>query len=803
MKLYLSVAVFFVALQLFAIRGYGKLAGMVSDKDSQKPIPSVNILVDDKPVAESDSKGRYSVLNIPIGTHNVKFERVGYETKVRTNVIIQKGQTTVINVHMKREAIVLKGTVITAKNYFDKNSDTPVSTKSLDIDEIKTQPAGVYDIQRSIQALPAIVSGTDSQNEIIVRGGNYGENEFVMDNIELANPNHFAWPGTGGGPVSIISSEFVDNVEFYAGVFPGRFGDKVSSVLNLTTRDGANYFKTKLDVGMAGYGVTFEGPFKKDKSAFLLSYHKSFLSLIKKSFGLTAEPKYQSIFGKESFYYDDNSKLTLNQIWAYDLINIKHGQAKVAQAAGYTKYDIDAKSGQYTFGGTYKKILSNSYYTLTLYNNSNWWDQKVFQSSQNDYSLYYSYKFKEYLNALKFSYFIPDTNFGNLEFGSSVKWDYADKNTYAQPDTFFIYDPNQDEAVIVDTLRDENGNIIVNKISENDRVKRRVSAIKNAAYAQFEKNFTFATLTANLRYDYLNYNKSFRVSPRFTMQIPLGNKTNINFGIGRNYQSPSYEIFTANEQNKNLVPKYADQAVVGADYLFAEDIKLTCETYYKRYKDVPISYAYITPDSLDRSSYMVPKGKGFAKGIEFFLQKKVKNNFWGTISYSYSVAQAYDPRDETGKTLYNWDFDYRNVFTLILGKKIEFMQFDWYENYREYLNFLSMILPFLSDETEFSLKYRYMGGKPYTEKRYNPYLRRWFVDYDMPINNKRFKAYQRFDFLVLRRWFGKKVNISTYFEVENLFNTKNIWDYNYLDNGEKEIIYQMGRMIVGGFLLEF
>ncbi len=795
---------FFLVIELFSIQSNGRIAGRVVDKDSQQPISSVNVYLDDKIIATTDNKGKYYAYNIEIGTHTIKFERIGYQPKVRVNIIVQANQTTVINAQLVKNVIVLGKTVISGKNYFPKNTTSPVSTKSLDIDEIKTQPSGVYDVQRSIQALPAIMSGSDTENEIIVRGGNYGENEFVMDNIEMANANHFAWPGTGGGPVSIISSEFVDNVDFYAGVFPGRYGDKVSSVLDITTRDGANYFKTKLDIGMAGYGATFEGPIKKDKSAYLLSYHKSFLSLIKKSFGLTAEPHYQSIFGKETIYFEDNSKLTINQVWAYDWINIEHeDKANVPQASGYTKYDINAKSGQYTFGGTFKKIFKNSYFLMTMYNNSNWWDQKVYEINGNNDLLNFSYKFNEYLNGLKFSYFLPNLSIGNLELGLAFKMDYSQKKTYAKPDTFFIYDPFQDEPVIIDTLKDENGNIVVNKIDDDDRVTKNLLALKNAGYIQLERKIGLTTLTANLRYDYMDYNNSFVVSPRITAQTPLGDKTDINFGIGRNYQNPNYETFTSDERNKNLKPKFADQVVFGIDYLFAEDMKLTVESYYKKYKDVPISYALTTPDTLDRSAFQVNAGKGFAKGIEFFLQKKVKNNFWGTISYSFSKAQAYDPRDPTDKTLYDWDFDYENVFTGIIGKKIEFMKFDWYDRYKKYLKIFSWAVPFLSDETEISIKYRYMGGKPYTEKIYNPYLRKWFTPTNKPLNNSRFEPYQRFDILILRRWFENRFNITTYLEVENLFNTKNIWNYNYLDNGDKETVYQMGRMIVGGFLIEF
>jgi len=116
---------------------------------------------------------------------------------------------------------------------------------------------------------------------------------------------------------------------------------------------------------------------------------------------------------------------------------------------------------------------------------------------------------------------------------------------------------------------------------------------------------------------------------------------------------------------------------------------------------------------------------------------------------------------------------------------------------------ISWAIPFLSDETEITFKYRYMGGKPYTEKEYSPYLRRWFTPTNKPLNSARFEPYQKFDVLILRRWFENKFSITSYVEVENILNTKNVWDYNYLEDGSKETVYQMGRMIVGGFIIEF
>lgn len=131
------------------------------------------------------------------------------------------------------------------------------------------------------------------------------------------------------------------------------------------------------------------------------------------------------------------------------------------------------------------------------------------------------------------------------------------------------------------------------------------------------------------------------------------------------------------------------------------------------------------------------------------------------------------------------------------------MKYEWFERNRNWLKFVSWMYIFPSDEVEISLKFRYLGGKPYTEPEYKPEIRMWLVSGNQEYNTKRYSAYQRLDLHVQHRWYEKKVNIISYLEIDNIVNTKNIWDYNYLDDGSKETFYQWGRMIVGGVVVEF
>jgi len=803
-KIGIILYILVLSLNLFCKEKTGYLSGKIIDVHTQQPIESVSVSIDGTIMGICDEKGNYLIKNIPIGSHKIDYSRLGYETRTKLNFVIKLDQTAISNVEMRIKTIVLEGISIHEETYFRETTNAPVSTKTLDIEEIKSQPSGAYDLQRSIQAIPAIVSGSDAENEIIVRGGNYGENLFVIDNIEIENPNHFGRPGSGGGPISMLTPEFVKEINFYAGAFPARFGDRASSVLNITTRDGnINRFEAKLDIGMAGYGGNIEGPIFK-KGNFIVSYHRSFLSLLSESIGLTAVPNYHSIFAKQVYNFSPRLKLTFNQIWGNDWIEIIHDEKE--NADGYSsdagEVDIYSKSGQYTIGCTLKKIYNKSYSLLTAYRNFIWWDEDLFDAgSKEETTLAWQQDTNEAHNKLKYSHFFPNTKLGNLEAGAFLNNDNAFTKKYMRPDTVFIYIPGTD--VTIDTMLTEEGKPLIYTIGENNRNQSDIDPVKFGGYLQWENFIGRFTLNAGVRYDYLDYTDEGSIAPRLGGKFAYTKTSNLSFGAGRQFQNPDYFTLTTEEDNKNLKPKYTDQIVLGIDKLLAKDIKLSVETYYKKYFDVPVNISFTTSDTLDYSRERINIGKGYAKGVEVFLQKKVKDNFWGTLSYSYSRANAYDPRDPEGKDEYSWDFDYRHVFTGILGYKIEFMKYDWYETHRKWLKYAGMLCIFPSDETEISIKYRYLGGKPYTEYTYRPELRRWLLSENVEINEQRFDAYQRFDLHINHRWFESKFNIISYLEIDNVFNTKNMWSYSYLDDGTTETVYQWSRMIVGGVMIEF
>jgi hypothetical protein len=210
------------------------LSGKVVDETTQEPLPGVNVMiVGTNKGAATDINGYFKIEGLEPKIYNVKFSMLGYKVIIKNRVVVKSNLLNFLIIELKEEPIQMKGVVV-KPSFFEKAKDAVVSSRRMDFGEIISQPSGCYDVQRAVQALPAVVSGTDQDNEIIVRGGNYGENLFVIDNIEVQNPNHFAWQGTGGGPVSIINTQFVREIDFIAGAFPAKYGDKVSSVMEVT-----------------------------------------------------------------------------------------------------------------------------------------------------------------------------------------------------------------------------------------------------------------------------------------------------------------------------------------------------------------------------------------------------------------------------------------------------------------------------------------------------------------------------------------------------------------------------------------
>lgn len=766
----------------------GKITGSIYDNHTLEPLIGANILVvGTQRGAASDAEGNFVIEDLRAGSYNLEIRYLGYQTVKRSNVIVNPNRATTIEVGMQLSALEGESVEVTA-SYFDRPKEAVVSTRSMDFEEIRRSPGDLVDIQRAMQALPAVVSGSDQLNEIIIRGGYPGENLFVMDNIEIPNPNHFAVQGAGGGPINLLNSYMVRTVDFYAGAFSAKYGDRTSSVMDISLRDGySERFRWEANMGMAGIGALLEGPLS-EKGSWMVSARKSYLDLIISSTGLTAVPRYHNAQGKITYKLNNANTLLINGVYGKDNIRIEEGDE-----AGYGRgaENVENRNTQIIAGATLRTFWNKSLYSYT-----------TLSAVQNDYFVdvyrlpaketFFTNTSTETEITAKSDFVFQASKHLELNAGASIKQVTDVYDVWNDADTLFYY---REDVVIPDSIF---------QIYPEYQVDDTMNSYKTAAYLQGSLNLgKRLLLTAGLRYDYFDYTSFTSWSPRGGISYFLSPITTFNLAYGRHYQSPYPVELISNKVNKSLRHKYTDQYVIGVEHLFREDIKLTVEAYYKEYFDIPVQERFTTKDPFDDDEgRLVNAGKGKAGGIEFFLQKKLTDKFSTIVSYSHSIANTLDPRYNT---YYPSDYDYRDVFTFIGGYKYRWYETDWFQKMREQTWYKILAwLPILpSDEFEFSVKWRYLGGRPYTEPVYYPNIQRWVVEEQLERNTRRYPAYHRLDLRLDRRFLFDNWSMVVFFDIVNIYNRDNIWSYQYNDDGTISEVLQYQTLPVGGVTVEF
>ena len=233
------VIIILLLIQFSYAQQTGVISGRIIDENTHQPLTSVNIQVVDTDFGTaSDKNGNFYINNIPVGTHHVEITMIGYEKRVFLNLPITSVRPINLVIDLMVAPIKL-GEIEVPGKIFSKSSESIISSININQIEFRSDPGSAWDVQRSVQSFPSVVQAGDHVNEIISRGGSPGENLFIMDNIEIDNPNHFGVERNGGGSFSIINPLFVKNIEFTPGAFSARYGDKSSSAMNITLKEGS------------------------------------------------------------------------------------------------------------------------------------------------------------------------------------------------------------------------------------------------------------------------------------------------------------------------------------------------------------------------------------------------------------------------------------------------------------------------------------------------------------------------------------------------------------------------------------
>ncbi len=218
----------------------GKISGRVTDAKTGEPLAFVNVLIPElKSGAATDLDGYYAILNVPPGIFSLKASMLGYSEMKVTNVKVSIDFTTTINFTLRESNVQLSEVTVIAEKQLVRK-DLTSSSSTVSADQIKSMP--VESFQDILQLQAGVVVG--SGGEIHVRGGRASEVSFMVDGISVTDPY------SGGASVE-VGSEGIQELKFVSGTFNAEYGQVMSGVVDIVTKDGGSNFNGQIS-GFAG-----------------------------------------------------------------------------------------------------------------------------------------------------------------------------------------------------------------------------------------------------------------------------------------------------------------------------------------------------------------------------------------------------------------------------------------------------------------------------------------------------------------------------------------------------------------------
>jgi len=703
----------------------GTISGRVVNSQNKSPVVGASVQIIGTTLgAYTQSDGKYVIKNVPPGIYNLRFKSVIYDELIRTDVEVATGRPVSINVEMKERVVELQAAEVTAK-YFNIDDSEIASTQKFNFEDVRRAPGVQEDVVKATGLLPG-VNIVGQRNDLLVRGGAPFENLYIIDNIEVQNINHFGSQGSTGGPLSIINIDNIKGVEFSAGGFGAKFGDKLSSYTAIQLRNGnEEAFGGKLNLSATGFGLNLEGPISNNGS-YIFSARRSYLDLLFTAFGFSFIPQYWDFQGKVNYRLNERNSISMIGILVLDDVKLNNNDEE--QRFSNSTIAVPNQQQLYT-GITWQRIYDKGFGNVTFATATV--NFETFQQDSNLVNIFNNISSETEL-ILRADYdFQLDKTF-NLTFGNQTK-----------------YGANLDYDVLLPgQLRTDNFGV-----QQPLQVDTVFNTIKNSSYATLAMKLGQHNISVGLRGDYYSFTDgNFFLAPRILYNYKATSTLSFLLNVGRYYQSPSY-LWLIGSPDQNLKPIMADQIIAGAVYYPQDDLKLQVEAYYKDYSNYPARVwrpqAVLAPSGFEDASRDIQfgleplnnMGIGRSYGIEFFAQKKLSEiPCYGLVSLSISKTE-FTSIDEV---LRPGTYDTRAILNIAGG-------------YR------------LSSDWEIGSKFRLISGVPTT-----PFLPTGIIDFQNFNLGDRLPIFHALDFRVDKKWFFDNWAMVTYIDIQNIYGRQNV-----------------------------
>jgi hypothetical protein len=522
----------------------------------------------------------------------------------------------------------------------------------LTMNELHSLPSmsGKPDVMKALQLLPGIMSQSEGSSLLLVRGGNPGENLYLFDNVPLIYVNHF------GGFMSVFNPDIINSLDVYKGNFPARHGGKLSSIVNITQREGnQSGFAGSYHLGITDASLSLEGPLRDDMSIIFTGRKTLFDLIFLAASSLSAGNAASVFYG----FHDINTKLTWKPNTRNSLhMNLFYGDDYVNLKTKKSKQNPDDRSqmnyiwGNWMISGGWKYLASPRLFTESSLSYTR------YRNRENQTFTFRNEGAVEKWNLMHLSSVDMVSAASSWKFMVGERWniDFGLNSSLAIMLPVYSELPHQPPMSFTTISTIENAFYLDNRI----KLPLNTELLAGFRGVQFSNG---------------NYH-TFKPEPRVSFQKNIGPNHQINLGYMKVNQF-SHMLFTpgsmfSNEvwipAEKNILPSQSNQYTLGWMGSFASGVyESEVNLYYKDLKNLSTykeGFVHMRGDENWRSKVQ-SGGKGEAWGVEFML-RKTKGNYTGFASYAWSRALRRFPEINQGKT-FAFEFDRPHSISLALS----------------------------------------------------------------------------------------------------------------------------------------
>ena len=751
------------------------LRGRLEDEKSGESLPHATIIVKGTRIgSQTNDDGYFTLREVPSDTVSLVVKYLGYQTK--TIQLTPEVDIDYFIIRMYPIDVQLQEVLIVAEEEHMMDSKG-ISHLSISPAQLAALPSlGEKDIFRSLQLMPGVSGTNENSSGLYVRGGTPDQNLILLDGFTVYHVDHFF------GFFSAFNAEAIKDVQFYKGGFSAKYGERLSSVVELAGKSGnKNDFDFGVNLSALSVNGRLEGPIG-DKATFFVAARRSYTDIIQSGLynsitelvnpapennntqgGRPGGGRFVTQVQPDFYFYDINARLTYNPSQK-DVISLSfyNGMDNLDNSFDNSQSGL---GGGRLGGGTENTSFTNNTIDLTRWGNwgasSRWarqWNDRWYSNATLAYSNYFSNRDRSSEISIQ-----RDTNLTEIRRGLV-------ENNNVQDLTFRF---NNELKFSVNNQLDLGAQFTYNDIRydliQNDTISimdQHGTGSRYAFYAQDNWNpFPWLSLSGGLRSTYYDLTDQWYWEPRAQMSLNLGKHFKAQAAWGDYYQFTNRVVredilqgsrdFWLLADDENIPVGKATHYIAGLSFELPKYL-FSVEAYYKPLEGLT---EYTQRLSGGRGGLNVEElfyqGNGVAKGIEFLAQKKV-GQYTGWLSYTL------------GQVLYEFPDFSTDPFPALHDQTHEF----------------KMVHTYQLNRFEFGGTWVYSTGHPYTAPvgGYTlELLDGTTFDYVNVAdkNSYRLPAYHRLDLSATYKFQLGTLPASFGLSVFNVYNRKNVWYKEY------------------------